>query len=184
MRQKNPDYFLPEPRLAARFRNRLKQALEQDHPAELAQIPREIWSMKWVVDVEPVGSGEAALKYLSAYVSRTALGNHRILRDEQGCITFKYKDSCDRRWRTLTVPALEFLRRFLQHVLPKGFQRIRYYGWLGPAAKTRWQRILALLDWKPLALIPAPPHEPLCSRCGVKLRWLGTLERGPSRTYL
>lgn len=181
MRPKDPDYFLPEPRLAARFRNRLKEVLKERHPAELANIPVAIWSMKWVVDVQPVGSGEAALKYLSAYVSRTALGNERILRDEQGQITFKYKDNGDQRWRTLTVSALEFLRRFLQHVLPKGFQRIRYYGWLGPAAKARWQRILALLDHQPPALIPAPRLDPLCSRCGMKLCWLGTLERGPPR---
>ena len=52
-------------------------------------------------------------------------------------------------WHTLTVTAMEFLRRFLQHVLPKGFQRVRHYGWLSPASKAKWERILALLDWKP-----------------------------------
>lgn len=106
-----------------------------------------------------MGSGEAALKYLSAYVTRTALGHQRILRDEHGKITFKYKDSGDRQWHTLTLSATEFLRRFLQHVLPKGFQRVRYYGWLGPAAKARWQRLLALLDWKPpqLSTLHSPP---------------------------
>src|SRR5208282_387457 len=141
--------------------------------------PRLGVATKWVVDVQPVGSGAAALKYLSAYVSRTALGHHRILGDERGKITFKYKDSGERQWRTLTLSAHEFLRRFLQHVLPKGFQRVRYYGWLGPAATVRWQRLLALLDWKPPLLSLAPKPQPLCPRCGLKLCWIGTLERAP-----
>ena len=184
LRPKSPDFFLPQIVLAARFRNRLKQTLAQKHPTELAHIPASIWRLKWIVDVQPVGSGEAALKYLSAYVSRTALGNQRILRDERGQITFKYKDSADQQERTLTVSAHEFLRRFLQHVLPKGFQRIRTYGWLGPAAKSRWQRILALLDWQPPASTPTPEPQPLCSRCGSKLCWAGTLERAPPRFYI
>jgi hypothetical protein len=179
MRPRSPDFFLPQIVLAARFGNRLKQILAGNHPEAFKQIPAKVWKQKWVVDVQPVGSGEAALKYLSAYVSRTALGNQRILRDQDGRITFKYKASGQQQWSTLTLSSAEFLRRFLQHVLPKGFHRIRYYGWLGPAAKARWQRILALLDWKPPIPIVAPKPEPLCSRCGRKLFWLGTLERGP-----
>src|SRR5687767_5827086 len=80
---------------------------------------------------------------------------------------------------TRQMEFMEFIRRFLQHVLPKGFQRVRYYGWLGPAAKTRWQRILALLDFTPPPLILLPRPEPLCRRCGKKLCWIGTLERAP-----
>jgi len=174
---KSADFFLPQIVLAARFRNRLNAQLK---PGEhFQQIPASVWRQKWVVDVQPVGSGAAALKYLSAYVSRTALGHHRILGDERGKITFKYKDSGERQWRTLTLSAHEFLRRFLQHVLPKGFQRVRYYGWLGPAATVRWQRLLALLDWKPPLLSLAPKPQPLCPRCGLKLCWIGTLERAP-----
>jgi hypothetical protein len=186
MRPKSPDFFLPQIVLAARFRNRLKEGLGQKHPEALRQIPASVWRQKWVVDVQPVGSGEAALKYLSAYVSRTALGNRRILNDQDGRVTFKYKPSNSAPtgsgpggWRTLTLTAHEFIRRFLQHVLPQGFQRIRYYGWLGPAAKTRWQRILALLDWRPPARPPRLQPEWLCPQCGLKLFWLGTLERGP-----
>jgi hypothetical protein len=170
------DFFLPQIVLAARFRNRLKQAMARDNPHGFKQIPTSVWRQNWVVDVQPAGSGEAALKYLSAYVCRTALGNHRILRDEQGRITFKYKDSGDGQWRRLNLPAKEFLRRFLQHVLPRGFQRVRYYGWLGPAAGTRWQRILALLDWKAPGLALTPKSEPLCPHCGRRLCWIATLK--------
>lgn len=180
MRPKSPGFFLPQIVLAARFGNRLKQVLAGEHPAEFKNIPAKVWRQKWVVDVQPVGSGQTALKYLSAYVTRTALGNQRILRDADGQITFKYKDSGGQQERTLTLSAHEFLRRFLQHVLPRGFQRVRYYGWLGPAAKQRWQRILALLDWKPpLPRSSTHSSQPLCPCCGVKLFWLGTLGRGP-----
>lgn len=175
---KSPDFFLPHTVLQARFRNRLKASM-QGQP-DSAQIPAAIWRQKWVVDVHAAGSGEAALKYLSAYVYRTALGSQRILKEEQGQVTFTYKDSEDQQWHALSLATLEFIRRFLQHVLPKGFQRVRYYGWLSPAAHARWGRILALLDWTVGALPPpAPKLAPLCPHCGGPLFWIATLIRGP-----
>jgi len=74
-------------------------------------------------------------------------GSQRILKEEEGQVTFNYKASEDQQWHTLTLAAPEFIRRFLQHSLPSGFQRVRHYGWLSAAAHTRWERILALLDW-------------------------------------
>jgi hypothetical protein len=181
MRPKSPDFFLPQIVLAARFRTRLKDALLKCK-ADFATIPASIWKLPWVVDVQPAGRGEGALKYLSAYVTRTALGN-RILSDHAGKITFQYKDSGDGSQRVLTLSAMEFLRRFLQHVLPKGFPRVRHYGWLSPAAKPRWQRILALLDYAPPRLILTPRPEALCRHCGGNLCWIGTLGRGPPMTF-
>jgi hypothetical protein len=179
-RPKSNDFFLPQTVLAARFRNRLKAALKGD--SDFDQISPKVWRQKWVVDVKKVGSGEGALKYLSAYVYRTALGNQRILLDEAGQITFKYQESEDRTWRTLTLSAVEFIRRFLQHVLPGGFQRVRYYGWLSAAAKSRWERILALLDWKRPLGKPAPlPYEPICPGCEAPLFWIATLTRSPPK---
>jgi hypothetical protein len=174
-----PDFFLPQAVLAARFGQRLKERLAQEHPDELARIPPGVWRQKWVVDVQAAGSGEAALKYLSAYVYRTALGSQRILSDQDGKITFQYKDSKDQQRHTLTLSAMEFLRRFLQHVLPKGFPRVRYYGWLSPAAKSRWERILALLDWKPATRQAKPVVPPLCPHCASPLIWIATLTRAP-----
>jgi hypothetical protein len=180
LRPKSPDFFLPGKVLAARFRTRLREGLQKEHPSEFPQIPAAVWRQNWVVDVQNAGGGEPALKYLSAYVFRTALGSQRILADHEGQITFRYKDSEDQQWRRLALPALEFIRRFLQHVLPKGFQRVRYYGWLSAAAVNKWERILALLDWRPSAAIPIPPPPPpLCSQCQVPMRWVATLERAP-----
>ena len=80
----------------------------------------------------------------------------------------------------MRLPAECFLHRFLQHVLPQGFQRVRYFGWLSAAGKTNWERILALLDWTPPALTPpAPLPPPLCPSCQKPMKLLGSLPRAP-----
>ena len=175
-----PDFFLPQKVLAARFRNRLRAALAQ--AADSDNIPLRVWRQDWVVDVQPAGSGQSAIKYLAAYVYHTALGSQRILSADHDQITFKYKDTAHQQWRLLRLWPTEFLRRFLQHVLPKGFLRIRYFGWLAPAAKTRWQRILALLDWKapPKQLLPIRPL-PSCPCCQKPMTLVGHFARPPPR---
>jgi hypothetical protein len=146
------------------------------------QIPRAAWSLDWVVDVQPVGTGQPALKYLAAYVYRTAFSAERIRADDARGISFTYKDSQDRRTRTVCLPPEPFLHRFLQHVLPRGLQRIRYFGWLSAAAKNQWQRVLALLDWHPSPLIPPPPTPvPLCPCCKKPMALVGQLPRAPPR---
>jgi ribosomal protein L37AE/L43A len=174
------EFFLPEKVLARRFRNRLRQALVREHPEWRALLPAKLWSRDWVVDCVAVGTGEAALKYLSAYVYRTALSSARIVADDEHGVTFRYRDSAERLWKTTTLSAHEFLRRFLQHVLPAGFQRVRYYGWLAPAAKTKWQRIEALLDWRrpaPPPVRPLPP--PSCPHCQKLMLAIARLPRAP-----
>jgi hypothetical protein len=173
-----PEFFLPQKLLAARFRNRLKAALQQ--MPDCNTIRSFVWRQPWVVDVRPAGSGQTAIKYLAAYVYHSALGSQRILSAHNDQITFKYKDSSDQQWRVLRLGATEFLRRFLQHILPKGFQRIRYFGWLSPAAKTRWQRILALLDWKaPLKQVPPAKPLPTCLCCHKPMTLIGHFARPP-----
>ena len=180
VRPKRDGYFLPDGALALRFRTRLKHALQQDHPTLYVQIPRAAWSLKWIVNVKWVGRGEPALKYLAAYVYRTAFSAERILSDDGHTITFTYKDSQERRTRTLSLPAEQFLHRFLQHVLPPGLQRVRHFGFLSAAAKTKWNRILALLDWKLPALAPAPSlPPPLCPCCHRPMTLVGQLPRAP-----
>jgi len=104
MRPPSPDFFLPQAVLADRFRNRLKERLAREDPEELERIPPVVWRQKWVVDVQPVGSGEGALKYLPPTCIGPRLGSQRILSDQGGKITFKYKDSGDRRWHILCCP--------------------------------------------------------------------------------
>jgi hypothetical protein len=177
---KREGYFLPQTVLALRFRSRLRQALQQHHPQLYLQIPRAAWTLAWVADVQPVGTGEPALKYLAAYVYRTALSAERILADDGQTITFTYRDGQDRSRRTLRLPVQRFLHRFLQHVLPRGLQRIRHFGFLSAAATAQWQRVRALLDWQAPPPTPTPPAPvPVCPHCHKPMALIGRLPRAP-----
>ena len=101
---KRPGYFLPQKVLARRFRSRLKQALQQNQPQLFSQIPPKVWRRDWVADVQPVGSGEPALKYLAAYVYRTAFSAERIVADDGQHVTFTYRDNQGQN-RSLRLPA-------------------------------------------------------------------------------
>jgi hypothetical protein len=95
-------------------------------------------------------------------------------------VSFRYRAG-DGVEQTSVVTGEEFVRRLLQHVPPKGFQRVRHYGWLAAAAKAKRQRILALLDWRPPSPEPAAQKTSpmLCPCCGKPLRLIGTLPRSP-----
>lgn len=97
-------------------------------------VPASVWRKEWVVYSKPsVQGGEAILTYLGRYVHRIAIINRRILSIEDGKVTFRYQRCGQRPWRTMTLAAHEFIRRFLQHVLPKGVHKVRYYGlWPAP----------------------------------------------------
>ena len=179
VRPKNPDYFLPQAVLALRLRTRLKHALQQGHPRLFIQIPRQAWKRNWVADVQPVGTGEPALKYLAAYVYRTAFSAEKIVADDGQHVTFTYRDNQGEN-RTLRLTGEEFLHRFLQHVLPKGLQRVRHFGWLSPAAWQRFERIGALLDWQPPKPVPEQQSfVPQCPCCHKPMRLIGRLPRPP-----
>ena len=179
IRLKDPQFLLPEKVLSRRTRSLFRAAL-QTRPELLAQVPAAVWKKEWIVNTQAVGSGEKALGYLANYVQRTALSSQRILQEENGRTTFQYKSSGTGTWKTMTLDTPEFLRRFLQHVLPSGFHRVRYYGWWSPAARTKWERILALLDWK---MGERPPQRPAwvktCRCCGQPMERIGQLPRGP-----
>lgn len=179
VRVKDPAFFLPQVKLASRFKGRLKAWLQAEQPDLLACVPARVWWIKWVADIQPVGSGEAALKYLAAYLCRPPLHESQIEKWDSKTVTFCYRENGGAQQRC-TVSGREFVRRVLQHVLPKGFQRVRHYGWLGGAARARWERILALLDWRaPAAVKPAPVPPPKCPGCGKPMVLIGSVARKP-----
>jgi hypothetical protein len=95
------------------------------------QVPAEAWRGKFVVDIQPVGDGRAVLKYLAPYVNRVALSDRRIIAVDEQSVTFRYRPSGSKQSKTRTVSGGEFVRGFVQHSLPRGFQKVRYYGWMG-----------------------------------------------------
>ena len=104
--------------------------------------------LDWVVDARAPFAGPAAvLAYLSRYTHRVAIANSRLQSIDHGQVTFTYKDyRHQHRQRTLTLSATEFIRRFMMHVLPHGFVRIRYYGFLANAQRQQLTKIRQLLN--------------------------------------
>jgi hypothetical protein len=164
--------------LALLFRNKFRDGLKQ--AGLFAQVLSAVWRQSWGGDCRPVGDGASALKYLAPYIFRIAISNNRILKLENDQVTFRYKNGDSRQWRTATVPAEEFIRRFLQHVLPKGFVKVRYYGLLAPGNRARLRQAQALLGLPAIATptestkspkdtsLPADPPLPTipCPQCG------------------
>ncbi len=115
-----------------------------------------MWREEWVVDCQPVGNGETALKYLAPYVFRVAISNNRIEKLENDAVTYRYKESASGQMRRCTLPVEEFMRRFLQHVLPRGFVKVRYYGFFAPGNRHRLAQVRSLLGQRPK---PPTAHE-------------------------
>ena len=91
----------------------------------------KLYTHKWVVSVrEPIKQAEQVLEYLARYTHRVAIANSRLVAMDDGMVTFRYKDRKNNRLKQTTISAVEFIRRFLTHTLPKGFVRIRHYGFL------------------------------------------------------
>jgi hypothetical protein len=144
-----PGFFLPVKVLSRRFRKLYLQYLEQAYAAgklqfhgdleqladaqNFARYLAPLAEMEWVVYAKPpFGGPERVLDYLGRYTHRIAISNNRLIELKDGRVTFAYKDyKHEQRQKVMTLSADEFLRRFLMHVLPDGFQRIRHYGLLG-----------------------------------------------------
>ncbi len=133
------NFLLPVRALSVLFRAKFRNALQRTPFFD--QVPTAVWKQPWVVHCKPVGDGRAALKYLAPYIFRVAISNRRILKLANGKVSFRYFASETGKPRTCTVTALEFIRRFLQHVLPKGFVKVRYYGFFAPGLRGRLQSI-------------------------------------------
>ena len=101
------------------------------------KLKSRLYTKKWIIDVrDPVGKPEYVLQYLARYTHRVAIANSRIIKLEDGMVTFKSKNRKKDRTERLTVTAVEFIRRFLLHSLPKRFVRIRHYGFLANRNRT------------------------------------------------
>ena len=122
-RPRNPAFLVPAKALAVLFRAKLRAALRQTDL--YGQVPPATWQQAWVVDCRSVGSGAAALKYLAPYIFRVALSNNRIVSVQDDRVTFRYRDGDTKQVKFCTLPALTFIGRFLQPVLPKGFVKVR-----------------------------------------------------------
>ncbi len=136
------NFLLPVKALSKLLRAKFHDALSNTDG--FADIPASVWEQAWVVHCKPVGDGRTAFKYLAPYIFRVALRNRRIVKVENDQVTFRYKtNSGQTKYRTL--PAEKFIHRFLQHVLPKSFVKVRYYGLFSPAHRQKLEPLRAQL---------------------------------------
>jgi hypothetical protein len=180
-----PGFFLPVRVLSRVYRGKFLAGLRALHAQGKLQLPdwlaksfhtwlSSLYAKDWVVySKPPFGGPEQVLKYLARYTHRVALSNQRLAKLEDGHVTFRYKDYADsRKEKLLTLSAEEFLRRFVQHVLPKGFMKIRHYGLLSSRhreARLHLARRLLLpkVAWSGSGSEAIQPAEPWrCPQCG------------------
>lgn len=184
-------YLVPVSALSILFRARFMSLARKALPK--GTFPEAVWEKPWVVYCKPALQGSQKLiDYLGRYIHRVAITNRRIKSIHNGKVSFEFKDSRDSRWKIMTLPAEEFIRRFLQHVLPQGFHKVRYYGLLSPRNRTCLRRLQLLLAEpvteseipcleNPSRNFPAPWKT--CPACGkgvlVVITWFPRKGRSP-----
>jgi hypothetical protein len=173
VRVKSPGFLVPQPVLRATFRHLFEQKLhalrQRPEQAALPAVEAAVWKKDWGVHLQPFGDGQRIIQYLGRYVCRTAISDARILAVSETTVTFSWKDRAyGNAKRTETTSGVEFVSRYLRHVLPIGLRAIRRYGYCHPSAKILRER-LAFHTGIPLNLAaeepPAPKPAPVCPCC-------------------
>ena len=186
---KNPKFLVPVKALSVIFAAKMCAALQKARL--LDPIVSDTSKKAWVVHCKHAGSGHKVLDYLARYVFRIALTNNRLEAIRDGQVTFRYRDNRDQQIRHATVSAIEFLHRFLQHVLPRGCAKVRYYGIFSPHCHNRfnWARALnstAALpptDLDPTNSPSCTDTRPRCPHCQIgTLLLIGILQPQRSRS--
>jgi hypothetical protein len=178
--------FVPEQILERLFRGKLKDKLRSEPFFD--SIPDSVWQGRFVVDSEAVGSGESAITYLAPYVVRGAVANWRVTQCDEAAsldnasLTLQVKRSGTRHYKPTSMRVEEFIRRWLQHVLPSGFHRVRHYGFVNARSKrsieeVRWLVAVSLVCLYVLAcseqIVMAEPVAMQCPNCGGPMVSLG-----------
>jgi hypothetical protein len=204
-----PDYLVPVEVLSALFRGRMLGMLIDAHAAGRLQFFGDyqhladsgafraylgpLWQTDWFVYAKrPFAGPEEVLAYLSRYTHRVAISNSRVISVDASGVTFKYKDyriEGPDRYKSMKLEPGEFIRRFLMHVLPKGFHRIRHYGLLANGGGTRAEKLARARELIAAAGQVTPPqqaahdatlqeYDHLCPHCGNRMLIIETFPAG------
>ena len=173
------DFLMPVKALSKIVAAKFRDGLKKQAPQLYGLIGPSVWRGPWVVHCQAVGKGQSALKYLATYIYRPAISNGRLLSLENGTVSFRYQDSQTKKCKICLLGAIEFIRRYLQHVLPRGFVKVRYYGLYGHRHRQRLNALRETLDQQagdePATSIrqvdtspsESPPATPsTCRHCG------------------
>lgn len=155
---KHPRWLVPDPALCVIFRAKFCTGLKK--AGLLRFVPTAVWKMRWVVHSQHAGRGDKVLDYLGRYIFRIAIANSRLESFDNGTVRFRYRDNKTQQIRHVQIPAAEFIHRFLQHVLPKGATKVRYYGLFSPACRPQLHRARLLCPLLPAATASASDPTP------------------------
>jgi predicted RNA-binding Zn-ribbon protein involved in translation (DUF1610 family) len=152
---KHPAFLVPVRALSEIVRAKMCAAVQQ--AGLLEAVPPAVWTTPWVVHAQPAGNGARVLDYLARYLFRVAITNSRLEQIDDDRVTFRYRDNRTQATRRATVSGVEFLRRFLQHVLPRRCMKVRYYGLWSATRRTDLDHARTLLETD---RVPTPPPQP------------------------
>ncbi len=156
---KNPAFLVPVQAMSVIVRAKMCAALKR--AGLLDQVPASVWTTSWVVHAKPAGNGERVLNYLARYLFRVAISNSRLEQIADDQVTFRYRDNRTQAMRRATLSGVEFLRRFLQHVLPHRCSKVRYYGLWSATRRADLDHARTLLEGERATATPAGPPAPL-----------------------
>jgi hypothetical protein len=168
------NFFVPVKALSPIYRALFKDTMRQ--AGLLEQIDPQVWTIPWNVHSQANHHGHSAFTYLAPYVFKVAISNHRIVSLTDRTVTFTYRKVGSARLRMTYLDAIEFIRRFLQHVLPDGFQKVRHFGFLHtscPVPLVTIRRIIVQAppgDDPPPPRTSPPPRAARCPTCGTPMR--------------
>jgi hypothetical protein len=168
------NFFVPVKALSPIYRALFQEDMRQ--AGLLEHIDPQAWTIPWNVHSQANPNGAASFQYLAPYVFRVAISNRRIISLKERSVTFTYRKPRSARLRTTTLDAMEFLRRFLQHVLPDGFMKVRHFGFLHASCAIPTDTLrLMISKAHPIGCEPprSEPPEPVvvfCPTCGGQMR--------------
>jgi len=145
-------FLVPVEALSIIFRAKICAGLKK--AGLLAAVPPSLWKKNWVVHCEHAGRGEKVLDYLARYVFRIAITNSRLESIDSTTVRFRYRDNKTQQIRHISLPGVEFIGRFLQHVLPRRCVKVRYYGIWSPSCRKQLRQARELIP------VPARPTDP------------------------
>lgn len=182
-RPSRANFFVPVKALSPIYRALFKEGMRQ--AGLLAHIAPEVWTIPWIVHSQANHHGHSAFTYLAPYVFKVAISNQRLVSLTDRTVTFTYRTVGRARLRTTRLDVMEFIRRFLQHVLPHGFMKVRHFGFLHASCAIPLATIrLMIVQGHPREGKPTPRQSPTplaarCPTCGTPMRVVMRLWTSP-----
>ena len=169
------DFFLPIFQLSKMCKERFKKIMKNKGMLHL--IPSEVWEKGWNVNIQSVGYGRNTIKYLSRYVFKVAISDYRIIKVENRRVFFKYRSRKTGLVVTTSLDVVDFIKRYLLHVLPSGFMKVRYYGFLHTSFHMGYEDIRLIIEGL-VAVLNKPIKEKVeqvlisCGACGKEMKFM------------